>query len=193
MKPNNKTLNIQIGIIGDSRIRSKKQYEISYQIGAEIARRNIILLCGGRGGVMEAACKGAFDNDGITVGILPLDIKDPEINPYLTIRIPTMLSWTRNTIIPLASDAIIACGGSSGTLSEISFTWLYNKPLICIEGVGGLSQEMINMKKQDSQVFIPNCIPASDGADAVVKALNLIKQDFHGLKKDENTLAPRDD
>ncbi|MHA1974637.1 MAG: TIGR00725 family protein [Candidatus Hodarchaeales archaeon] len=170
-----KKSNIQIGIIGDSKIRSQKQYDISYEIGAEIARHNVILLCGGRGGVMEAACKGSFDNNGITVGILPFDLKDPEINPYLTVQIPTMLSWTRNTIIPLASDAIIVCGGSSGTLSEISFTWLYKKPLICIEGIGGWSQELVNMRKQDSQDLIPEFVIASNGTDAVLKALNLLK------------------
>ncbi|MFW9853983.1 MAG: TIGR00725 family protein [Candidatus Thorarchaeota archaeon] len=134
---------VQIGIIGDSQIRSERQYEIAYEIGQEIARANAILVCGGRGGVMEAACKGAFENNGITVGILPTDVMiDPEVNPYLTIRIPTFLHWTRNSLVPLASDGVIAVGGQAGTLTEIAYSWINHKPMVCITSINGWSREI---------------------------------------------------
>ncbi|MHA2216909.1 MAG: SLOG cluster 4 domain-containing protein [Candidatus Hodarchaeales archaeon] len=102
---------LQIGVIGDSEIRSKYQFEIAFEIGKEIANANAILICGGRGGVMSAAAKGAWESNGITVGILPMISNDLEVSPYLTVRIPTNLHWGRNPIIPLASDGVIACGG----------------------------------------------------------------------------------
>ncbi|MHA2239935.1 MAG: SLOG cluster 4 domain-containing protein [Candidatus Hodarchaeales archaeon] len=103
---------LQIGVIGDSEIRSKYQFEIAFEIGKEIANANAILICGGRGGVMSAAAKGAWESNGITVGILPMISNDLEVSPYLTVRIPTNLHWGRNPIIPLASDGVIACGGN---------------------------------------------------------------------------------
>jgi uncharacterized protein (TIGR00725 family) len=134
---------VQIGVIGDSHIRSEEQYKLAYEIGHEIARVQAILVCGGRGGVMEAACKGAFENKGITVGILPTDaLIDPEVNPYLTIRIPTFLHWTRNSLVPLASDGVIAVGGQAGTLTELAYSWISQKPLVCITSITGWSKEI---------------------------------------------------
>lgn len=149
---------IQIGVIGDSQIQSQKQYDIAYNIGVEISRVGAILICGGRGGVMEAACKGVFDEGGISVGILPFDNLDPEINKYLTIRIPTNLGWTRNSLVPLASDGVIACGGGVGTLSELAFTALTHKPLICIVEIPGWSDKIgqagyIDLKEKYEKLF----------------------------------------
>jgi uncharacterized protein (TIGR00725 family) len=161
-------------LIGDSRIRSKEQYKICYEIGVELARHNSILICGGRGGIMEAACKGIYDEGGISVGILPQNSDDPDINPYLSIKIPTNLSWARNSIIPLASDALIACGGEFGTLSEISYSWLYKKIIVFIVGIGGWSQRI---GKNPDSFGIPADIPfytASSGCEAVNIILNNI-------------------
>ena len=165
----------QIGCIGDSIIQSKKQYDICLEIGEEIARYKQILICGGRGGVMEAVCKGVYQGKGISIGILPSNLTDPEINPYLTVRIPTMLGWARNAIIPLASDAVIVCGGAMGTLSEISYTWLYNKPLICIMGVGGWSHEIgtnLNFYKSKTNSIIRT---AHSGKEVVKIALEILE------------------
>ena len=78
---------LQIGIIGDSQIRSDLQYKIAYEIGQEIAHSGSILICGGRGGVMLAATKGAYDAKGISIGILPAGVEDEELSPYLIIII----------------------------------------------------------------------------------------------------------
>lgn len=178
MSKDKKSCRFQIGLIGDSVIQSKKQYDICMEIGEEIARNNQILICGGRGGVMEAASKGVFQEKGISIGILPTDLTDSEINPYLSVRIPTMLGWSRNAIIPLASDVLIVCGGAMGTLSEISFTWLYNKPMICIMGVGGWSQEIgsnLNFYKAKTNSIIRI---TNSGKEAVKLALGILETEL---------------
>jgi uncharacterized protein (TIGR00725 family) len=167
---------VQIGVIGDSQIRSKNQYEISYEIGREIARANAILICGGRGGVMEVCCRGVHEEGGISVGILPQDVTDPGVNSYLTIRIPTLLNWARNAIIPLASDGVIACGGGVGTLSEISYTGIYGKPLVCITTIPGWSKEIGERGLLDDREGTPKVITAETGKQAVQKILTVISR-----------------
>ncbi len=174
IEKNNLKKLIQIGVIGDSQIRSIKQQNIAFEIGREIANSNAILICGGRGGVMEAACKGVFESNGISVGILPTDESDPEVNKYLTIRIPTYLHWGRNFLIPLASDGVIAIGGSVGTLSEISYTWMYNKPLVCITSVSGWSKEFAERGRIDNEEI--SILTAEDGKTAVKKILLAISR-----------------
>lgn len=166
---------LQIGVIGDSEVRSKYQFEIAYEIGKEIANANAILICGGRGGVMAAAAKGAWESNGITVGILPMTINDLEVSPYLTVRIPTNLLWGRNPIIPLASDGVIACGGNTGTLSELAYTELFNKPVVCITSIPGWSQEI---GLRGSLSIPPNTnkiLTAESGKEAVEKLLGVLQ------------------
>ncbi|HDO19280.1 MAG TPA: TIGR00725 family protein, partial [Thermoplasmatales archaeon] len=88
------------------------------EVGKEIAKHGAILICGGRGGVMEAACRGAKENSGITVGILPFSKE--EANPYVDIAIETGLGNVRNFLVVKSADAIIAICGRWGTLNEIS-------------------------------------------------------------------------
>ncbi|MHA2167329.1 MAG: TIGR00725 family protein [Candidatus Hodarchaeales archaeon] len=166
---------LQIGVIGDSEIRSKYQFEIAFEIGKEIANANAILICGGRGGVMSAAAKGAWESNGITVGILPMISNDLEVSPYLTVRIPTNLHWGRNPIIPLASDGVIACGGNTGTLSELAYTELFKKPVVCITSIPGWSQEI---GLRGSLSIPPNAnkiLTAESGKEAVEKILSVLK------------------
>ncbi len=165
---------VQIGVIGDSKIRSKSQYELSYEIGKEIAKSDSILICGGRGGVMEAVCKGVYDSNGISVGILPTDDSDPDVNDYLTIRIPTLLNFARNAIVALASDGIIACGGGAGTLSEMAFAWIYHKPLVCLTSIPGWSQEIGARGSLDDRTNDVEILTAKTGKNAVKKILKAI-------------------
>lgn len=167
---------IQIGVIGDSQIRSELQFKVAYEVGKELANSNAVLICGGRGGVMKAACKGVFDSGGISVGILPTDEKDPEVNEYLTVRIPTHLRWGRNFLIPLASDGVIAIGGGAGTLSELSYTWMYNKPLVCITSVPGWSKEIAERRVVDDRTDTITILTAENGKNAVNKILKAISR-----------------
>lgn len=124
---------IQIGVIGDSSC-SEDERNLAYEVGKHIALNNCILLCGGRGGVMEGASQGCKDNGGIVVGILP-DINDEksDANQYLDISIPTNMGWTRNSFVAMASDGLIIIGGKAGTMSEIAYGWMYNKPLVTLD------------------------------------------------------------
>lgn len=88
------------------------------EIGRLIARAGAVLVCGGLGGVMEAACRGAREEGGVTIGILPgLDREDA--NPYIDHAICTGVGHARNLAVAASGDAVIAVGGEFGTLSEI--------------------------------------------------------------------------
>jgi len=121
---------IIIGVIGSSTCSSSVS-EVAYIVGKEIARKNAILICGGRGGVMEAACKGAKEEEGITIGVLPGNDKE-SANPYIDIPIVTGMGEARNVIIARSSDAVIAIAGKYGTLSEIAFALRFDVPVVGI-------------------------------------------------------------
>jgi hypothetical protein len=106
--------------------------KIAEEVGQRIARKDAILICGGLGGVMEAASKGARSEGGTTVGILPQNHKN-EANPYIDIPVATGLGEGRNVIIARSADAIIAVGGEYGTLSEIAFGLRMGKSVIGIK------------------------------------------------------------
>src|SRR3972149_4049832 len=119
-----------IGVIGTSEA-STEEYQTAEEVGREIARRKGILVCGGLGGVMEASCRGAKSEGGLTIGIIPGSSKK-EANPYVDIPIVTGISEARNIIVVRSSNAIIAIGGSFGTLSEIAFALKLEIPVIGI-------------------------------------------------------------
>ncbi|MCK4928993.1 MAG: TIGR00725 family protein, partial [Methanosarcinales archaeon] len=95
--------------------------------------RGAVLVCGGRGGVMEAACRGARDGGGTTVGLVPTQQKD-DANPYVDIVIVTGMGHARNAIVAASSDVLIAVGGEYGTLSEIALGLKMGKTVISLQG-----------------------------------------------------------
>ncbi len=105
--------------------------KIAQEMGKEIARMGATLICGGLGGVMQAACKGAKSSGGKTIGILPGHDKK-EANPYVDIPIVTGLGYMRNNLVVKNSDIVIAIDGKEGTLSEIAFTLQMKKPILGI-------------------------------------------------------------
>ncbi len=119
-----------IGVIGASKA-DKSDEIIAYEVGKEIAHNNCILLCGGMGGVMLSACKGAKSLDGLTIGILP-GTTSSEANEYVDVPVVTGLGHARNIIIVRSSKVLIAVGGEFGTLSEIAFALKLNTPVIGI-------------------------------------------------------------
>ncbi len=98
-------------------------------VGAEIASAGAVLVSGGLGGVMEAACRGARGKGGITIGILP-GTRPTDANPHVTYAIPTGLGHARNILVVRAAQAVIAIGGRYGTLSEIAFATIEGIPVI---------------------------------------------------------------
>jgi uncharacterized protein (TIGR00725 family) len=96
-----------------------------------VAERRAVLVCGGLGGAMEAACRGAKQAGGATVGLLP-GADRAEANPYVDVRLPTGLGEGRNLLVVRAADVVIAVGGGYGTLSEIALALRHGKPVVGI-------------------------------------------------------------
>lgn len=108
----------QIGVLGASACDAETA-RLAYEVGAEIARRGAVLLCGGLGGVMEAASRGAREQGGLAVGILP-GASPADANPFVNLTIVTDMGHARNVILVRSCDAVIAVSGGYGTLSEIA-------------------------------------------------------------------------
>ena len=151
---------IQISVIGAGTC-SDDIASLAYEVGRHLALNDCILLCGGLGGVMEHAAKGARENGGQTIGILPgFDISDA--NSYIDIVIPTGSSHARNIVVVRSGMACIAVEGSYGTLSEIAIALKLKKPVI------GLNTWDIS----------PDIIKAIDPEDAVKNAIEQIKNRY---------------
>lgn len=101
-------------------------------VGRRIAEAGAVLVCGGAGGVMEAACRGAKTAGGLTVGILPGKDR-AEANPFVDIAIATGINEARNLAIIRTADVLVAVGGSYGTLSEIGFALKAGKRVVGLE------------------------------------------------------------
>jgi uncharacterized protein (TIGR00725 family) len=106
--------------------------DLACQLGTEIARRGHVMVFGGLGGVMDSAARGVHDAGGTSVGILP-DSDRTRASRWLSISIPTDMGHARNTLVVLSGDAVIAVGGSYGTLSEIAFGLKMGKPVIGLQ------------------------------------------------------------
>lgn len=118
----------RIGIIGAG-ICEPDIYEIARRVGNLVGKRKALVYCGGLGGVMEAAARGAKEAGAITVGILPGRLAS-EANPYIDIPIITDMGHARNVILVRSVDLLIAISGSYGTLSEIALGLKMWKPVI---------------------------------------------------------------
>ena len=103
--------------------------ETAYEVGREIARRGAVLICGGLGGVMQAAAQGAWEAGGITIGILPSPDRRAA-NAFLTFSLATNLGHARNIIIAHSADGLIAVDGSYGTISEAAIALKLGKPVV---------------------------------------------------------------
>jgi len=122
---------IQITVVG-GRTASAGILKDAEEVGALLARRNAVVVCGGMGGVMEAACRGAKREGGLTVGILPTgDASDA--NDLVDIVIPTDLGVARNALVVNAGAGVIAVGGQYGTLSEIAFALQRGIPVVSLK------------------------------------------------------------
>ena len=99
------------------------------EVGRLLAERGAVLVCGGRGGAMEAACRGAKEAGGLTVGILPGSDRS-EANPFVDVVVPKGLGEARNALVVGAADVVIAVGGGYGTLSEIALALKAGKRVI---------------------------------------------------------------
>ena len=121
-----------IGVVGSGETE-KRHDPLAIEVGSLIARHGAVVVCGGLSGIMEAASRGADQEGGTTIGILPGSHKD-EANPHITFPIPTGLGIARNVLIVKTADALIALPGGPGTLSEIALALNIGKPVVDLGG-----------------------------------------------------------
>ena len=142
----------QIAVIGGSNAPAEVLREAE-TVGRELALAGASVICGGLGGVMEAACKGAHAAGGLTIGILPGDDRR-DANPWVTCAIPTGLGHFRNFLVVRAADGVIALPGASGTLSEAAMARTLDRPVVAVlQPAGGGS--------------VPGATAAGSAAEAV--------------------------
>ena len=151
-----------VAVIGGKQ-PSKEETRMAEKVGRELARQSATVICGGLGGVMEAVCKGASLEGGVTIGILPGENRQAA-NPYVQIPIVTNMGEARNVVIVKSAQAVIAIGGSYGTLSEIGHALRNGVPVVGLN-TWSLSR---NGRTDDS------IIPAQNPIEAVNTALSLI-------------------
>jgi len=131
----------QILVIGhDEAGCTSKHEKIAYETGAEIAKSGSVLISGGLNGVMKAACKGAQDSGGLTVGIIPQS-DSSFANEYCDIVIPTGMGHTRDFLTAMSADGVIVIGGGSGTLSEICAAYMHKKPIAALKNSGDMAEK----------------------------------------------------
>ena len=151
-------MSIQIGVIGAGQCSSEIE-KLAEEVGKEIARNKAVLVCGGLGGVMEASARGAKQEGGNTIGILP-GVSFEDANPFIDIPIVTGLSHARNVLVVRSSHALIAIEGCYGTLSEIAIALKIGKPVIGLR-TWMISEEIITVETPQ---------------EAVKRAIDLVKR-----------------
>ena len=155
------TREVYIAVVGPS-AGTPAELAIGEAVGRGVAEAGGVLVCGGMGGVMEAAAGGCADAGGRSVGILPSDSR-LDANPYLTIAVATGMGEARNAIVVKTADAVIAIHGEFGTLSEIALALKMGKPVI---GIGTWE-----LGKEGEPVDA--IVRAADAKEAVSQALRL--------------------
>lgn len=147
---------------------------VAEEAGRLIAAGGAILVCGGLGGVMEAACRGARGAGGTTVGILPGS--DPrDANPWVEIAIPTGLGEARNALVVRAACALVAIGGGYGTLSEIALALKAGKPVFGV-GTWRLERALPDGPASGKPTTAGGLVAASSVAEAVERALTYTRR-----------------
>jgi uncharacterized protein (TIGR00725 family) len=152
-----------IAVIG-SKEPSEQEVKLAEEVGRELGRLGITLICGGLTGVMEAACRGADSQGGLTIGVIPTG-KASDANQYVKIPVVTNLGYARNIIVVKSAQAVIAIGGSYGTLSEIAYALDSKIPVV------GLRTWSLSRGNQVDK----SIIKVRSAKEAVRKALELME------------------
>lgn len=161
---------IQIAVIGYNKDRcSDIAWNMAYEVGKEVAAAGAVLVCGGLGGVMEAACKGSKEAGGTTVGIIPQD-EFSFANQYCDVVVCTGIGYARDFVVASSGDGIIAVGGGIGTLIEMGVGYMTKKTIVTVSGSGGVA-DIYGGKYLDERNRVPILV-APDAKTAV----NLVLQ-----------------
>lgn len=135
---------------------------LAEELGRELARHGAVVVTGGLGGVMEAACRGAKAAGGTTIGILASDDR-ADANPWVDVAVPTGLGEGRNALVVRAADAVVALAGGFGTLSEIALALRLGRPVI-----GLATWELRRAGRPETVIVV-----AADPVDAAARAVSL--------------------
>lgn len=125
------TERIHVAVVGGGHAE-KHECDVAARLGRALAEAGAVVVCGGLGGVMEAACRGAQDGGGVSIGILP-GADRLGANPYVDVAVPTGMGEGRNALVVRCADALVAVGGEYGTLSEVAFALQAGIPVIGLD------------------------------------------------------------
>lgn len=156
-----------LAVVGPGDVADARLLAVAYDVGRLTAAHGAVLVCGGLGGVMAAACRGAKEGGGLTVGLLP-GLDAAEANAHVDVAVPTGLGQGRNVLVVHAADAVISVGGTWGTLSEVALACRAGKPVVALQGW------QVTDAAGDP---VPGPIPATDPGEAVTLALREVGRD----------------
>jgi uncharacterized protein (TIGR00725 family) len=159
---------------------TRKEYNLAAEVGRLLAGRGIAVVCGGLFGVMEAACMGAKEAGGTTIGILRTYTKE-QANPYVDFAIPSGLGDARNVLVATAGDAAIAVGGRLGTLAEIALALKHGIPVV---GIGTW--------KLDPDALFDRTLPQVRTAEEAVDLAVQLADERDAVRAREGGAAARD-
>lgn len=154
---------LQIAVVGGSEPTAEEAAQAE-ELGRVLAEQGAVVVCGGLGGVMAAACRGAKSAGGLTVGLLPGQHRE-DANPWVDIAIPTGLGEARNVLLVASASAVVAVGGEYGTLSEIAFALRAGKPVVGLQ-----TWSLTRPSGERDSAIVPVADPASAAEIAVTLA-----------------------
>ena len=175
---------VQVLVIGsDGDHCPQTTYEAAKEVGEQIASHGAVLISGGLGGVMEAACKGAKERGGTVVGILPHE-EMSYANPYCDIIIPTGMGFSRNYVTAYSADSAVVVGGGAGTYVEACVAYQKAKPIVALAGSGGTADKIAGTYLDDRKTV--KVLSASSPKEAVELALDLASNGKKGVRYFQN-------
>ena len=170
---------VQISVVGyDADSCTEVAREAAYRVGKAIARERATVICGGLGGVMEAASKGAQDAGGHSVGIVPSADSD-QANRYCDFVVATGIGKSRNFVVAYSGDAMIVVGGGAGTITEVAAAYQVAKPIATIKGTGGVADEWAGKYLDDRRTRL--ILGGSSPEDAVKKIMRELSRRDKGV------------
>jgi uncharacterized protein (TIGR00725 family) len=158
----------QVAIIGSSEA-DEHALQIAEQAGAVIAKLGAALVTGGRDGVMSAASRGCAAAGGTVIAVTPHKFMD-EVNDYAHFHIPTGMGWARNCITGISGDVVLVISGAAGTLSEIAYAWMYNRPILALSCCEGWSKRIAGQKIDDRRADVIVDCPSVAAFEAALRA-----------------------
>jgi len=164
--------NLQVSVIGyDDELCTEAAYDTAQELGKEIAKAGLVLVTGGRQGIMRAVSQGAKEMGGMTIGVVPWESTE-KANEYCDAVIATGVGQMRNFFVVYSGDAVIVVGGGAGTMIEVVAAYLKSKPIISIRGTGGVADRLADQYVDERQLV--KIIGVSDPSEAVKKVLQLL-------------------